>query len=65
MVIVMMATGLFLSFAFERYYWFMLALAAVAAATARTSIENQSNEAVGGQSVGTADRTPYSTEASS
>ena len=51
MVIVMMATGLFLSLAFERYYWFMLALAAVAAATARSADERRIPSPIGQPSV--------------
>lgn len=41
-VVVMMSTGLFLSFAFERYYWFILALAAVAATTAQDADQSDS-----------------------
>ena len=41
-VVVMMSTGLFLSFAFERYYWFILALAAVAATTAQDAEQTDS-----------------------
>lgn len=40
-VIVMMATSVFLSFAYERYYWFTLALAAVAARTKPVGVRSR------------------------